>query len=245
MSMRVCVSQEPSRDAAMHIGSLMRNTNIHTLVLLSGGSALEVLEHVDPEVLGPHLTLQMADERCSDIQIANNFFKLVQTKFYKEALNRGVHITSSTSKENDNERACSEIQTNLENGFNTFVATYAPHDRNIVALLGAGADGHTASIFPTQDIEKFNQTYYDKKHTYTCVTVHENEYKDRVTITLSALEEYVHEIIFYVVGDTKHDIVSRIITFRDEAPAHVLPAAAITQLPNVSFYTDSSVKSEE
>ena len=82
-----------------------------------------------------------------------------------------------------------------------------------LVLMGAGPDGHTASLFP-------NSSAIDEEEKWVVGVANANvePFVPRVSLTLPALES-THEILFMACGGDKRDILNRI--FNDER----LPAA--------------------
>ncbi len=84
-------------------------------------------------------------------------------------------------------------------------------------LLGIGEDGHTASLFPGQDLEE------TKNMMVVPVSLNSLE-EERISLSLSVLNN-ARQVVFLVLGDKKADIVSRVIEGKNDLPAaQVLPA---------------------
>ncbi|MBC8284086.1 MAG: 6-phosphogluconolactonase [Nitrospinae bacterium] len=83
-------------------------------------------------------------------------------------------------------------------------------------LLGIGTDGHTASLFPGQNISNLTQLCN--------VTQHPDTGQNRITMTHSALKKSAR-ITYHVIGEKKSKIVSELIS--NPSPKIIYPASQI------------------
>ena len=68
------------------------------LLMLSGGSSLELLDHIDTSSFGDQTTITVTDERYSKDEKENNFALIMATDFYKKAKERGVKFIDTRVK---------------------------------------------------------------------------------------------------------------------------------------------------
>jgi 6-phosphogluconolactonase len=92
----------------------------------------------------------------------------------------------------------------------------APWPRFDLVLLGLGADGHTASLFPGSDA-------LDERERWTEVAVAGDPPRPRVTLTLPALNG-ADGVLFLVSGPSKAAALGRLLGLPGEAP---LPAQRV------------------
>lgn len=107
-----------------------------------------------------------------------------------------------------------------------------------LALLGAGTDGHTASLFPGQ-LEPD-----DPRWARPVVAPPGTEPRDRVTLTLRALNAFGHAL-FLVTGDEKRTVVeaARAASSPDtESPA--LPALQVRPATEPLWIVDAAASGE-
>ncbi len=115
----------------------------------------------------------------------------------------------------------------IYNFFNLSSGTWPQFD---LIMLGVGADGHTASLFPK------SAELLEEQHAVVAVEIPHAHYQ-RITLTLPVINHARH-VIFYVSGALKKEIMRRVIQDADPAlPAsHVIPHSG-----SLSFVLDSEV----
>ena len=95
--------------------------------------------------------------------------------------------------------------------------------RITLGLLGLGADGHTASLFSSDQIQGASGAY--------AMAVPRKEGPSRVSVTPGLLKR-VEAIIFLAVGREKREIVSRLLVEPDQVPAGL----AVREAPAVQVW---------
>ena len=84
--MKTQTSDSPAFDAGQYIQEkLLAHKDEYILLLVAGGSALNVLEYIDGSKLNSKVTLATTDERFTHETKGNNFAQLQTTNFYKDA----------------------------------------------------------------------------------------------------------------------------------------------------------------
>jgi 6-phosphogluconolactonase len=107
-----------------------------------------------------------------------------------------------------------------------------------LALLGAGGDGHTASLFP-------GQVDPDEVRWARAVRAPQGiEPQDRVTLTLRALNSFAHAV-FLVTGGEKHPVVAaaRAAATPDVGP-DALPAVQVRPATEPLWLVDAAASGE-
>jgi 6-phosphogluconolactonase len=97
-----------------------------------------------------------------------------------------------------------------------------------VTLLGLGADGHTASLFPGLSV------LADRQHWVAPAMGPKSE--QRITLTFPALESSAH-VAFLVAGQDKREILDRYLS-GDE----VLPAARLRPVGDLLVFCDAAAR---
>ncbi|MCX6754207.1 MAG: hypothetical protein NTU81_00005, partial [Candidatus Nomurabacteria bacterium] len=83
--------------------ALMDSHEDGVLLLLSAGSAFDILENISlyPLVFNNKITIGMLDERFDNSKDINNYIQFQKTNFYQRALDGGVNFIDSIPKENE------------------------------------------------------------------------------------------------------------------------------------------------
>lgn len=93
-------------------------------------------------------------------------------------------------------------------------------------LLGLGMDGHTASLFPGQETPGILDRL-------CAVGRHPQTGQLRVTITLPLINA-AREVLFLIAGESKAEIVARILHRQPESADY--PAAQVAPIPGIYFW---------
>jgi 6-phosphogluconolactonase/glucosamine-6-phosphate isomerase/deaminase len=231
--MKTNISNTPETDAGIYIAEKLRaHKEDDVLFLVSGGSALRVLEKIDTATLSKtkSLTIITTDERFTFDQKGNNFMQLQTTKFYKSVEGSDVYFIHSVPQPSETLTSfTNRIRKDLEDYFEAHPETYT------IALLGIGEDGHTASIFPRTE-QKFSEDYLNDE-LYVNVTEESVQYPYRTTITPSFIEEKVDDVILFAVGSIKCDNILNYMHNKNFS-RHQIPALIPAQHPQSVLFTD-------
>jgi len=201
------------------------------LLLLSGGSALKILDYVDEDAVGENLTLSVVDERFSADPETNNFAQIQNTSFYTLAQDKGASFIGTLPRPGE---TLAQISQRFERALRNWRAENP--EGKIFAVLGMGADGHTAGIFPLPGNEQeFNRLFVSQNW----VTGYDNGGQkmpsERFTATL-ALLALVDSAIIFVTGKEKHEKL--LLAAKKQGKLHELPALCWHRLKQARVYTD-------
>jgi 6-phosphogluconolactonase/glucosamine-6-phosphate isomerase/deaminase len=201
------------------------------LLMLSGGSALSIVDYIGPTALAENLTVTMLDERFSTDPEINNFLQLQKTDFYKDAFEAEASFFGTLPRP-------AETMEELRARWNKNLKMW--HEENpkglIVATLGMGTDGHTSGILPFPEApDKFERLFNGKDWTVQYNAEGKNKYPDRVTTTLTFLKNI--------------DFGFALVCGKDKAPKFEqlksataqmaeLPALIWEKMKNVKIFTD-------
>ena len=233
-SMNIVVEQnEPARHAGELLSeALVKARGKPTLLMLSGGSSLGMLEYVPREVLGPHMTMTMLDERHGTDAASSNFVQMTQTNFYVRAKEAGAQIISTRPKEGEGlEEAAQRFKSSVEDWLETY------KDGFVIATIGIGSEGHTAGIFPfPEDPDRFNMVLEKGLIVEYSVSAEKSKYQHRLTVTLPFLRTKVDTAIGYVVGENKRKAF--LATVADEGTLLETPSRILHEMKDVTLVTD-------
>jgi 6-phosphogluconolactonase len=122
-------------------------------------------------------------------------------------------------------------------------AAAADYDRRLAALLagralidlgllGLGADGHTASLFRSDDLERARGRL--------ALAVHRPDGRDAVTVTPAVLQQ-VGELVFVVAGADKHAALGALLAGREDSIAW----QAVSGCGHVEVWTEPAAYGRE
>ena len=209
MELRISASADAARRGAAELLAEAASRGGH--VALSGGStpgpAYELAARLQPD--WGRTELWFADERCVDPNDEQSNYRLVRERLL-DRLERGPAAEHRIRGELPAEQAADEYEAELRG-----VALD-------VVVLGIGADGHTASLFP-------NDPALDET-VRSAVAVHRPDL-DRVTMTLSALRA-AGVILFLATGADKADAVRRAFA---EQPSPATPASLVRSTTGITY----------
>lgn len=205
---------------------------IPVLLLVSGGSALAMLDSIDPAGLGPLVTLGVLDERYSSDPQVNNFQQLMQTSLYANAKASGSNFIDTRVQEG-------ETQTSLSARFEDALLSWkkAHPTGQLIITQGIGPDGHTSGVLPfPENQEKFERLFLDRERWVTAYdAASKNPYPLRVTTTLTFLQQ-VDKAIVFVCGEDKRTALAAVLA--TDGSLSQIPARIIHQMSQVVIFTD-------
>lgn len=197
----------------------------HFRLVLAGGStpraAYELLAgEMRGEVDWRRVSLYFGDERCvAPDDEASNY------RMAREALIEPLKLPSSAVR-----RMAGEVAPDNAAAEYDFELRRAREDRQPafdLVLLGMGAEGHTASLFP-------GSAALGEKHKLAVHVVAPAMPADRLTMTPPALSS-TRQILFIVTGADKAEAVADV--FKDGSD---LPAALVSRLAPARFLVDEA-----
>jgi 6-phosphogluconolactonase/glucosamine-6-phosphate isomerase/deaminase len=226
--MKVYRSSCPSADAGNALSALLRLISSEpVLLMVSGGSAFSILEHVEQDVLGPHVTVCLLDERFSDAPDVNNFLQLQQTDFYKQCVGAGVHVIATDGAAGT---TIEGLVTHMDTALHQWKRTNP--EGVVIATMGIGPDGHTAGIFPGEYGVDFEGDAWVVGYE---VPKEVNQHTKRITVTHTFLRDIVDQAIVYAIGDEKRKYIE--LVERSMYDIKQFPASVVTQMKFVRLYT--------
>lgn len=214
--------------------ALTRAKGTPTLLLLSGGSALALLDPTLAELLDKRVTIGMLDERHTNDPLNQNFTQLTHTDFYSRARERGCAFLSTIPKQGE---SLAENAERFEQSLRAWIAQHP--DGRVIATQGIGDDGHTAGILPFPEDPKFFVEQFDNFSHWVVgyeVTQKKNQHTQRITVTLPFLRSVVDEAIIYAIGKEKENTLHR--TLAPEGSLAQTPARIIHEMSLATLFTD-------
>lgn len=211
---------------------LQKYQNMPLLFLSSGGSALQILDHLNTGLYSDQATIGVIDERFSVDPKVNNFAQLASTNFYNQ-------ISKNNARIIDTRPRAPESQVDLANRFESELRNWVNNhpDGKIIATLGLGPDGHTSGILPfPENPELFYKLFVDTDHwvvAYDAGT--KSPYPLRITTTIPFLKQ-IHHAILFVLGEEKSPALHKVYAPSGSLPD--TPGRLVKLLPDVHLFTD-------
>lgn len=231
----VCNTTHPLEDAATRLNAALRDARTKdTLLLLSGGSALGLVEHIDTSLLGPQSTVSVVDERWTYERKDSNYTLLTDLPAWKRILETGIRTIDPRPHEPE------DVQDTAKRFDLALKHWHVTHrDGVVIATLGIGEDGHTAGVLPLpHDRESFDALFF---HTTTCVRGYTvppevNPHTARITVTLGYLERHVDHAIAYATGTNKCEAL--LALQREDGDVAHTPARIMHTMRNAHLFTN-------
>lgn len=227
-------SNDPARAAGKYISDLLA---VHhgkpTLLMVAGGSSKSVLDYINPEYLGSHITITVTDERFTDDLDENNFSALQATSFYNDLVSVDAFCIDTQIY---GEETISGHSERFEKNINDWRKEFP--DGIIIALYGIGQDGHVAGIIPNvmSDIEF--KKHFDGDRLITHLDAGTKDKRSlRVTSTFP-LMRIVDYPVFYVTGESKRTGLKKALA--KDGHMNMIPARIIHEMKPSFVFTDIS-----
>src|SRR3989344_3898823 len=155
------ISRSASRETAMRkaidrLNECLRSAKRKpVLLLLSGGSALELLECAEMKYIDKRVTIAALDERFSRDPAVNNFSQIAETDFYKKAERKGIdYIDTRIHRKISFYGLAQKFERSLKRWRKKYSSGV------IIITQGIGEDGHTAGVLPyPENQKKFTQLF--------------------------------------------------------------------------------------
>lgn len=247
------ITDSAAKEVGDYINTAIQNHNGDMVVLLAGGSALDVIEYIEPGIKCFHQECQadaeedkknlcqrtecrtifiMGDERVSGEPRINNYLQL-KSRYQSHPV---TALTMDTSpKENE---SVENFAARINDSFLEKLTEL--NNPKIISILGIGKDGHTAGIFPMDEVS-FRRTYQDDL-TYVPVHVEGLTIDSRASFTPSWLLSNADELIGYAVGPDKKEMLENLSS--ETKKLNERPAELLNLHKRAFIYTDQDIEPE-
>lgn len=200
------------------------------LLLVAGGSVIEIFQELQIDSLDQNVTITMLDERFSANTSASNFNKLKNTKFFKDCINSGVKFIDTIVSEYDDLKNFTKFweqqlqQWHISNPFG-----------KIAVVCGVGEDGHIAGMLPMHNDNKKFKSLFVETHRWAVGYTYDGDtnYNQRVTTTINFLLNKVDITFAWCIDDfVLKEIVGGNTSY------YLKPAKVLFDMKNVKLYTN-------
>jgi 6-phosphogluconolactonase/glucosamine-6-phosphate isomerase/deaminase len=217
-------------------GILAREFGGPVLLLLAGGSSIALYDHIETQHLGSHITLAVTDERATSDAGANNFSRIAATRFFTNACERNCNYIDTRLGADENLDA---LAARFDGAVRQWFTDHPAG--KCLAVLGVGADGHTAGILPHPwDRANFARLFENAdRWTVGYDAGGKSEHPLRVTVTCTFLRAKVDEAVVYAVGSAKARALKRLCGRKGHLAD--LPAWILREMRAATVFTDQGV----
>ncbi len=229
--MEIITTDKPALELGQDLATAINKHEGSVICLLSGGSALDVIEHLDikRQKSECRTIFIMGDERGSREREINNTLQL-QNRYPDHFVTNNLIETIPNEAEILPDFA-SRINQNFSKVFSEL------KNPKIFMVLGMGADGHTAGIFPLP-LDQFNDTYKEDVM-YASLQLDSLTRPHRASFTPSWILSNVSYIFAYAAGESKRAVLESLKN--ESKPIHERPAEIFKIHSKVALYTDQEL----
>lgn len=229
--------KNPAEQAAEQLQRiLMARENGKVLLLLSGGSSLNILDYVSEEGLSGKVLVSMLDDRYDEKPENNNFSQLMKKPFTQTCVNAGCYIfgTQVNAKETFGEYG---------QRYERMIANWLEYNPEgvVIAVMGLGVDGHTSGILPHSESPQVFRTLFEEPNdiSVTYDAHDKDEFSLRLTVVNDFLRNKVDYAIMYVQGESKREALESVLSHKGDL--HIKPARIIHEMKDVAIFTDLNI----
>ncbi len=236
MSISIVVEKEDLKKKAGHALDAMvkERNNKPLLVLLSGGSSLELIDYIQDNSMEGGVTFGMLDDRYDTDAEVNSHQVLSRTGFYLRALRKGaVFLDSSVYELETLETYALRYELQIKKWLKLYP------NGIIRATVGIGPDGHTSGILPQpEDPAAFEKLFNGEKLVVGYDVGLKNPHRFRMTSTFSLMKKF-DKVLTYMTGENKREALRKVLA--EEGNLATTPGRIIRELKNAKLFTDISL----
>jgi 6-phosphogluconolactonase/glucosamine-6-phosphate isomerase/deaminase len=220
------------KKAGEALDALVRDRNNKPLlVLLSGGSSLELLDFIKDTSIEPGVTFGMLDDRYDRDPEINSYQIVSHSGFYLRALRKGaVFLDSSVYEVESLDVYADRYQSYIKKWMKLYPQGI------IRATVGIGPDGHTSGILPhPEDPKKFETLFNGERLIVGYDVGTKNPHKFRMTSTFTLMRKF-DKVLTYMKGENKKEALQKVMAEEGDLPT--TPGRIIRELNDVLLFTD-------
>jgi len=224
-------SEHPLETAGRSLMNLLYKAhNRDVLLLFSGGSAANVLNHID--IPNPQqTTISLVDERFTIDPKHQNITLIEEHDSIRSVLDQGLKFQPVLHNNLSFEETVLYQESFLRNW-----RRKNPYGA-IFAVLGVGADAHTAGMFPYPENEpEFHALFENGAWVRGYDVGNKSENPLRITVTKTFLQEQVDVAVVYITGEEKRDALMHLLL--PFGYTHKTPIRLFRNMKRIFLYTD-------
>lgn len=212
---------------------LAQHVDKPVLLLLAGGSSVQLYNHINPEYLSADLTVTVTDDRFSQELDVNNFAILQATEFYDELIQVDAFCINTQPNSGETIEECAKrFERNIRDWKKDFP------NGVVIAVYGMGKDGHTGGMIPgVLSSEEFEKKFINENVWVSAIDAKNKiEYPLRFTTTTSFMKNVVDHALFYITGEQKKSALMK--AFDMNTVYSEIPARIILDMKDTVVFTD-------
>jgi len=201
------------------------------LVLLSGGSSLELLDFIKDDSMDADVMFGMLDDRYSTDPAVNSYHLIAKLPFYLRAIRKGALFLDSSVGDSETLEAYAAR-------YEKYIKKWQKQNPTgiIRATVGIGPDAHTSGILPhPEDPKKFDELFNSPKLIVGYDVGLKNPHRFRMTSTFTLMKKF-DSVLTYMKGENKKEALTKVMA--EEGNLAETPGRIIRELKNVQLFTD-------
>ena len=215
---------------------LNKHKDTDTLLMLSGGSALSLIDILPKDILWNNVTITTLDERYTHTDTESNFAQILNKD--------SIHFIKNTTHFIDPRPKATESLEETAKRFSVSLHTWSDTHPNgkIIATVGVGEDGHTAGMLPFPENPVLFDKLFNNKDSWICgyeVSKDKNIHTKRITVTNTFLKEKITEALIYITGETKRKPLIKLLS--PTGNISETPAYSINNIKTTTLLTDIKI----
>lgn len=203
------------------------------LLLLAGGSSVQLYDYINPEYLSADLTVTVTDDRFSQELDVNNFAILQATEFYNELIQVDAFCINTQPNGGETIEECAKrFEKNIRDWKKDFPKGV------VIAVYGMGKDGHTGGMIPgVLSSEEFEKEFNNENVWVSPIDAKDKiEHPLRFSTTIPFMKNMVDHAVFYITGEQKKSALMKAL---DASTAYSdIPARVMLDMKDVVVFTD-------
>ena len=206
------------------------------LLMLSGGSALSIIDILPKDVPWNEITITTLDERHTHDDRESNFAQIIK-KDSISFIKNTAHFIDPRPQTNE---TLEETTKRFDRDIHKWCEAH-PNGK-IIATAGMGEDGHIAGILPFPENTKLFQHLFNQKNIWVQgyeVDKIKIPYTKRITTTIPFLKEKITEVLAYVTGETKKEQLIKLLS--PDGNIAETPAYILNNIKTVTMLTDIKI----
>jgi 6-phosphogluconolactonase/glucosamine-6-phosphate isomerase/deaminase len=211
------------------------------VVFLSGGSLVSKVQEIAYRLLRSegldNVIWALVDERYAEYSHHEhaNFTKLAQLTGIDLLQYKGLTLQPVLTEGLNLHQTAAEYAKFVE-------AVINDSETQKLAILGIGEDFHIAGILPHR--LDFTDNFYTQTvvgYSADEVAISDNPYRERITLSFSALKD-MQDVWLYAVGEKKKSVINELLSSNSPTREQIAkqPGLYLQTLSNVTLYTDQA-----